>query len=236
MSLCSFGCGQQAIKQFKSGSFCCSNFVGSCPAHKIKTGAGVKLSISKFENPNDRWKNGHPRGQLGKISLFRGKSLEEIHGSEKADIILQKLRGRDHVGTPHTQKMKDHLSEIAKERKLGGYVEGSGRGKKGRYKGIWCDSSWELAWVMYHLDHGVYFVRNTKKFEYHHDEKIRKWIPDFIMSDGSYVEIKGYMTEQAKAKIDSFSLPLNVINKVDIQPFLEYATNTYGKDFLKLYD
>lgn len=27
----------------------------------------------------------------------------------------------------------------------GGYRKGSGRGKKGRYKGYWCDSSWELA-------------------------------------------------------------------------------------------
>ena len=39
----------------------------------------------------------------------------------------------------------------------GGKRHGSGRGKKGWYKGYYCDSTWELAWVIYQLDHGVKF-------------------------------------------------------------------------------
>ena len=42
----------------------------------------------------------------------------------------------------------------------GGLRHGSGRGKKGWYKGYWCDSTWELAWVIYQLDNGKVPVRN----------------------------------------------------------------------------
>lgn len=51
----------------------------------------------------------------------------------------------------------------------GGKREGSGRGKRGWYKGYYCDSSWELAWVIYNLDHGNQFKRNTNiyyEYEY----------------------------------------------------------------------
>ena len=46
-------------------------------------------------------------------------------------------------------------------------------GIKGWYKGFWCDSSWELAYVIYNLDHGIEFRRNTEKFEYEYCGKIR---------------------------------------------------------------
>jgi len=38
----------------------------------------------------------------------------------------------------------------------GGKRIGSGRGKSGWYKGYWCDSSWELAYVIYNIDHDVH--------------------------------------------------------------------------------
>jgi hypothetical protein len=65
--------------------------------------------------------------------------------------------------TPHTEQSKQRLSEVAKERKLGGYVKGSGRGKKGWYKGFFCDSSYELAYLIYCLDHQINIKRNTEK-------------------------------------------------------------------------
>jgi len=48
----------------------------------------------------------------------------------------------------------------------GGYRKGSGVGKGGWYKGYWCDSSYELAWIIFNIEHGNPFTRNTEEFEY----------------------------------------------------------------------
>jgi hypothetical protein len=64
----------------------------------------------------------------------------------------------------------------------GGYRKGSGVGKGGWYKGYWCDSSYELAWVIFNIEQGNSFVRNTQEFEYIWKGKKRKYIPDFIIN------------------------------------------------------
>lgn len=113
--------------------------------------------------------------------------------------------------------------------------QGSGRGKRGRYKGYWCDSSWELAFVIYNLEHKIDFKRNTQGFEYEFNGKIRKYYPDFIIDD-CYYEIKGHLNEQGLAKINSFKHSIKVIDKKEISKYLSYAENKYGKDFVKLYE
>ena len=130
---------------------------------------------------------------------------------------------------------KEKLSQIAKERGLGGYNERSGRGHKGRYKGYWCDSSYELAWVIYNLDHGITFTRNTAKFQYQFDGKTCNWIPDFILEDGTYVEIKGFETDQSRAKIRDFPHPIKLLKEVDLAYVFQYVRGKYGADFVRLY-
>lgn len=120
---------------------------------------------------------------------------------------------------------------------LGGVRHGSGRGKKGWYCGYFCDSSWELAFVLFNIDHGITFQRNTQSFDYLFNDKMHKYFPDFLVS-GVYYEIKGYKTKQWKAKVDQFpdTEQLVVLDKNGIQPYLAYATETYGKDFVRLYE
>ena len=122
----------------------------------------------------------------------------------------------------------------------GGLRRGSGRGMKGWYLGYWCDSSWELAWVIYHLENGFTFERNDKGFEYFYKNKIKKYYPDFIM-DGKYYEIKGRkgfnsLDNQNKQKIIQFKEEILVFYEKEMEPILEYCINKYGKDFTKLYD
>lgn len=117
----------------------------------------------------------------------------------------------------------------------GGRRQGSGRGKKGWYKGYWCDSSWELAYVIYNLDHDIKFERNHEKFYYMFEGKEHYWLPDFIV-DGVYEEIKGYEDNKAKAKHTSFDKPLNILRNKDMKPYLEYVIKKYSKDFIKLYE
>jgi len=53
----------------------------------------------------------------------------------------------------------------------GGYRKNAGHSKKGWYKGIWCDSSWELAFLIYHLDHNLSIKRCTDERTYIYNEK-----------------------------------------------------------------
>lgn len=117
----------------------------------------------------------------------------------------------------------------------GGYRKGSGIGKKGWYKGYWCDSSWELAWVVYNIDHGIKFERNFESFKYNFQGKEHNYYPDFKIDD-TFFEIKGYITEQSVSKLESFKNKIELIDKNKIKPFLKYVIEKYGKDFIKLYD
>jgi hypothetical protein len=128
---------------------------------------------------------------------------------------------------------KRKISESAKL-KNGGYRQGSGRGKKGWFKGYFCDSSWELAYVIWCLDNGKSVERNAVKYEYEFEGKIRKFLPDFIV-DGVLTEIKGYETVQFEAKRKI--LPeMVVLAKKEMEPVLQYVMGKYGKNFIELYE
>ena len=115
----------------------------------------------------------------------------------------------------------------------GGNRKGSGRGKHGWYEGIWCDSSYELAWVIYQLDHNISFCRNTNSYGYEFNGKTYQYYPDFIQ-DGNLIEIKGFVNEQTLAKIKSVP-NLIVLMRSDLEKEFNYVITTYGKDFIKLY-
>jgi len=119
--------------------------------------------------------------------------------------------------------------------RMGGYRERSGRGKQGRYKGYWCQSSWELAYVIYNLEHAIKFERNKEGFEYIFEGKKHLYFPDYI-ENSFYVEIKGYLTKQMQVKIASFNKPLRVLREEDIRSILNYVTQKYGNDFIRLYE
>ena len=118
----------------------------------------------------------------------------------------------------------------------GGLRQNSGRGKQGWFKGYYCQSSWELAWVIYSLDHKIKFERNTKGFQYEFESEIHKYYPDFKLEDGSYMEIKGYDSAQWTSKQSQFKGILHVLGKNEIKPYIEYAKSIYGDDYVKMYE
>lgn len=139
---------------------------------------------------------------------------------------------------PVSEETKQKISATAKvNKRSGGYREGSGRGKKGTYQGYYCDSSWELAYVIYNLEHDVKFERNTQTFEYEYEHVTHKYMPDWKIGE-DFVEIKGYWTDQWQAKLDQFPKDKNLIilDKETIKPYLEYAISKYGNDFTRLYE
>lgn len=138
------------------------------------------------------------------------------------------------TGRKHSEESKKKMSEALKG-KSGGVRKGGGRGKSGWYKGYWCDSSWELAYVIYNIEHGIKFERNKQGFEYEFEGDIFRYYPDFLMEDGSYTEVKGYMDKKNEAKHQQFKGILNVLEKDEVKPYLDYVINKYGDDFIRLY-
>ena len=156
------------------------------------------------------------------------------------------------AGTKSIGKSLDPIKELERKQKIsntmkknplcGGLRIGSGRGIKGYYNGIWCDSSWELAWVLYAIDNNIKFERNTKKFKYIFDNNNHYYIPDFyLIENDSYVEIKGRrafddLDIKTKTKIITFSKKLEVLYYKEMIPILEYVKFKHGSDFINLYD
>lgn len=122
--------------------------------------------------------------------------------------------------------------------KSGGYRIGAGRGKSGWYKGIFCNSSYELAWVLFNLEHGIRFVRNTNWFEYVNSIGNRsKYYPDYKLLDSNeYVEIKGYKEKEFLNKTENFPEKLVILDKEKMKPILNFVKEKYGKSFISLYE
>lgn len=201
---------------------CIDKHINSCdgrgPRRKIKRGkrGGWNKGISYIDTFGEEWTISYKE----KIKNGVLKSYQNGNRKETSKDIEMERR----------KKISDKMKEVG-----GGYRKGSGRGKKGRYKGFWCDSSWELAWVIYHIEHNIKFDRNHEFFNYEYNGKTHKYYPDFIIN-GKYYEIKGYESEKSNIKIKSFIKEIEVVDKHKIKPFVDYAVSKYGKDFIKLYE
>lgn len=199
----------------RKGKFCSQ----SCSATKRNTGRNV------------------PETQKEKISIIMNqKASEKILTKEclycKSLFQVNPCRSK--------KKYCSHLcASTDPNRKIwrggGGYRKGSGIGKHGWYKTYWCDSSYELVFVIYNLEHNIPFSRNKQGFEYEWQGKTHLYYPDFMIY-GEYVEIKGYWSKQHESKIKSFPHKLSILFKKDMQFMFDYVIQKYGKNFILLYE
>lgn len=210
-----------------------------CPTCGKIIRASHNLHVTACKRKHDQ-----PKPASKGRSWAKGLTYEEIYGN-RAEAFREKLslskKGKS-TGRAETVegelKRKRAISEGMKKSSgnIGGYRQKSGRGYKGIYKNIWCDSSWELAFVLYCLDNKIHFKRNTKKFSYIHENKTKFYIPDFILDDNTFIEVKGYITDEFIAKKQQFTGNLIVLAEKEMLPILTYVQEKYGKDFVKLYD
>ena len=217
----------------------------------------VKFNGIGFSKFHEDVKNGlRQHSTKGKICIHKENQQKYIF-KENMDIYLNdgwllgtcekfksnmKIinRRRLHPGKANTDKgeevRKKKISETMKKNPLsGGYRVGSGRGKKGWYKGVFCDSSWELAFLFYHLDQGLNIERCKEKRQYVFNGEMHKYLPDFITDEG-IVEIKGFKTKQWESKIKQ-NPDVKVLYEKDMEKYLEYVISRFGNTFWeKLYE
>jgi len=154
------------------------------------------------------------------------------HSDDYKQSRVGKSSGRG--ATPEREAERIRKITDSALRRNGGYRVGSGRGKKGWYKGFFCDSSYELAYIVFCLDHQIRIQRNTQKRQYVWEGKQRNYIPDFVV-DGQIIEIKGFKSPQWEAKL-KYNPDVVVLYERDLRLVFDYVAMKYGKDFVKLYE
>ena len=165
-------------------------------------------------------------------------------GSELADAVKQGMINSNYVPTGRAlteekeQIRRQKLSAVAKERNLGGYVQGSGRGKKGWYKGFFCDSTYELVYVIFNLDNDIPFKKCQKVYQYLIDGKTHNYHPDFELADGTLVEIEGYHNSLVDIKAAAVKdTKIDILYESDLKYAFDWVENHYAyKELADLYE
>jgi len=166
------------------------------------------------------WNKGHTEVTHEKV-----KQAADLHRKNLKDGVIKP----SFSGRKHTALTKSKMADKA------GYRPGSGRGKQGWCNGIWCDSTWEAAWVLWAQDEKLDFIKNKKTFSYQWQGKSKKYLPDFELHD-CYLEIKGWILPQDYAKWESrLDKPLIILTKKEMQPILDWAYQKHGKDLTEVY-
>ena len=112
-------------------------------------------------------------------------------------------------------------------------------GNCGYYKGVYCASSWELAFLIYNLDLGKNIQRCDLYFSYIIEEEEKTYFPDFTIEDKIY-EVKGRELDdvafKTQAVVDA-GYEIELIRKKEITPIIKFLKEKYGvKDLTELYD
>jgi hypothetical protein len=197
---------------------------------------GALVSHERFcaQNPDKRvWPHLVACGWNRGLTKETDPRLMQVSRSMQRAHLEGRATGR--AATKEAEELRK--AKIRRSTKIGGHRLGSGRGKKGWYKGIFCDSSWELAYVLYMLEIKQAPVRkNWEKFPYTFHGKTRYYVPDFILGDKSYVEIKGYATDVALHKLSQFPYKIKLLSGREMAPILRTVVKRFGVDFVRLYE
>ena len=214
---------------FGSGKFCsraCANSRSWSANDKLKKSKAAKKS-EKVKEANIKLREKNTKHKVREVIKFCpmcGKKFNAFNRNKPHKL-------RTYCSLKCVNDDKDYKF---KNKQPGGYRKGSGIGKSGWYKGIWCDSTYELCYVVYCLDHDIKIRRNTDRYYYSdHDGVERFYVPDFIV-ENEIVEIKGYKEKNFDLKIAACPT-VKVLFKEDLKDCFEYVENKYGKNILDLY-
>lgn len=182
---------------------------------------------------------------LGKISLSQHECRCKENPNRKESTFIRFNKKRNKVWnkglTKETDSRVKQQGQTFSQRvktgiitSVGGFRESAVKGcyKYGYYKNIRCDSSWELAFVVFNIEHNIPIKRNTQRFEYFIDGKKHIFIPDFVVNETEIIEIKGKQDSNWKRK--QLAYPnIKFIFREDIKKYLDYVITKYGKEFWK---
>jgi len=180
--------------------------------------------VNKFVHPKDFDFYKNLGWKFGMNNTFKKKISQSLLSTDKEfgrclDPIKEKER-------------REKISNSMKGNKNWQFNKKRGNGKKGWFKEIFCDSSWELAFLVYHIEHNLNIQRCKTKYKYVLDGNTHTYTPDFITDEG-VIEIKGRKDKKALVKEQNFP-EIKIIGADKIKPYLDYVINKYGLEFWKI--
>ena len=214
-------CNKKHDGTFGSGKFCSLSCSKSRKRTK-ETRAKISKSVKKWtiENPD---------------KVKKGENHPSFRDDARYKHVIKKhckTCGKEFIERPYYEK---EFCSPQCNPNHGGYREGSNRGNGGWYKGIRCDSTYELVWVIYRLDHNL----PAERFEGCLEEDELVYYPDFIDGD-TIIEIKGYYTEKVDKKCELVKRKgynIKVIYKEDLKKEFDWVKKNYEyKHLRELYD
>ena len=106
---CSFGCGNDSIKQFKNGNFCCSTNLGKCPEiikKNRESNLGKKHSDETKKKMSEQRQGNkfalgskHSEETKNLFSIQRSGINNPIYGTHRSDETKQKIREKSLIHT-----------------------------------------------------------------------------------------------------------------------------------------
>jgi hypothetical protein len=226
---CRFGCGNIALFQNSSGGLMCSTSANKCSVNRAKNAGGVKIAhsvgiMNSTFGGRQNWSAGLTENTDDRIKT---RNTTQRAGFNSGRLV--------HIGVPHTDESKQKLSNHRCEQILKGRHDTSGKkGHRGHYNGVYLHSSWELAYLVYcaEVNNQRIIRNNTTTITYDFDNAKKKYVPDFILEDGSIVEIKGYLfSDRDKAKYNQTKHLVNYLFYDDIKHMISYCVDKYGSKF-----
>ena len=220
-------CGKIMTEKFGSGRFCsraCANTRNHSEEVKTKIGNSIKDLPTSFSNKSFS----NPICRRAHEKAVANYELNPKHCMICGCVLPYEIRDR-----------KTCSLQCAKVTQGGTRVGQHYRYKYGYYNGIRCDSSYELAFLVYCIHHDIPIKRNTEYFQYFVDNELHTYSPDFKINN-VYIEIKGYDSKKVQIKanaIKSKNLQYQLLFGKDIQPCIDYCIEKYGKKYWEvLYD
>lgn len=198
-----------------------------CKVHHEHVGKEMKLRPHERDHKMAGW----DKFSEDEVDELQKKSSEVLRQQYKNGELVPYWLNDTFDKTKARQKLSAAITKLRQEGK--GYC----RGTMGYYKGIHCDSSWELAFLLYCLDNNIKIERCKIHFEYEYNGTIHRYTPDFIVNDNELIEIKGFKDRRWSAKMECCKQNnIKVLDREEMKFYVDYAKEHYGRNFTDLYE
>lgn len=207
------------VSKYSTNRFCsrsCANTRDRSEDTKKKIRDSVKANYIKRKDAFQI------RNILGSIERER-----KYNNSPKYCIICKKkisYQNRNRI-TCSEKCLRKHFANCA------GLQGNNGLSISGKYKGFYCASTYELAYIIYCLDHNINIQRCKEYFEYEYKGKKHRYYPDFIVDD-EIIEIKGFWNEVVDIKKEAVleqNRKYKILYRKDLQYCFDYIEKFYNK-------
>ena len=205
-------CGKVMSEKYGSGRFC-SRTCANSHAHSQETRDRISRSVQSSEKYQLSMQARYPK-QL-RVCCICGEKYTHPYRITCSDKCL-----------------RERFKQNAIDNKLGGPSKVSSYGKRGTFRGIHCDSTYELAVVIYCLDHNIGILRNDKSFQYTYEGKTLNYYPDFYLPEyDMYLEVKGRdlgpVYEKLQCVLDA-GKNIQLLHYEDLIDCFNYVCSTYN--------